>query len=622
MSYIINKTDGGILTTILDGTTSTSTGLTLIGRNYTSYGDAQNENFVKLLENFADIIPPTESSLALTPLTGTLWYDTGNKLLKVYNGTNFVPVSQQYSSSTIPTATNAGDQWWDTTNKQLFIWNGSEWLLIGPQHTIGQGLSGTVVEIVTDTAFVDHVVVKTYTNNNLISVTSYDQTFTPSPTISGFTTISQGINLAGNVILNGKSNNSVRLGGLYANAFARIDQPSAFTGDVSVSGNLQLTNSNISFANNNLVLQNKTYQGNVDVYLNTTASGNIRVLNISGDTGLVTVTGDPTLPKQVATKNYVDAQITSVAQNIQNETNQLTVDIDALRNDYFANIEVVVLNNNANLSAVQSSTNSNVNALATSTTARFTATNVTLASQANSISTISNTLPLLATINSPQFTGIPTAPQVPKYTTYVTNLGLLDSSLILNRAVTVNAGDYIEERSAETDVVIANLQSLVTTSSSNIRVNTITGTVTNDPTSQVFINGVRQSAVHTVSLTKFGPLPKYLGLGDASGSIATTAYVDVTANILYGDYDTRDRAEQAARATAISNAVAPLSPINSPVFTGVPCAPTPVRTTNTTQIATTAYVTDKIEAQRFRYTVDTNPPTGGVDGDFWFQLGS
>lgn len=622
MSYIINKTDGSILTTILDGTTSTSTGITLIGRNYTSYGDAQNENFVKLLENFADSIPPTESSLALTPLTGTLWYDTGYKLLKVYDGTNFIPVSQQYSSASAPTATNAGDQWWDTNNKQLFIWNGTEWLLIGPQHTIGQGLSGTVVEIVTDTAFVDHVVVKTYTNNNLISITSYDNTFTPSPAISGFTTISPGVNLATNVILNGLANNSVRLDGLYANTFARIDQPSAFAGDVSVSGNLQLTNSNISHSNNNLVLQNKTYQGNVDVYLNTTASGNIRVLNIAGTTGLVTVNADPTLPKHVATKNYVDAQVASTAENVQNETNQLNAAIDELRNDYFANIEVVVLNNNANLNAVQSSTNSNVNALTASTTNRFTASNVTLATHAADISTISNTLPLFATISSPQFTGIPTAPQVPKYTTYITNLGLLDSSLILNSAITVNTGDYIEARNAETDVVTANLQALVTTSSSNIRVNTITGTVTNDPTSQVFVNGVRQSAIHTVSLTRFGPLPKYLGLGDASGSIATTAYVDVTANILYGDYDTRDRAEQAARATAISNAVAPLANIASPVFTGVPCAPTPGRTTNTTQIATTAYVTDKIEAQRFRYTVDTNPPSGGVDGDFWFQVGT
>ena len=96
MSYIINKTDGTALSTtnisagkLLDGTVDTDTGLSLIGRNYPNYGDAQNENFVRLLENFADVNPPTISLTALNALTGTLWYDTANKKLRVYDGTNW-----------------------------------------------------------------------------------------------------------------------------------------------------------------------------------------------------------------------------------------------------------------------------------------------------------------------------------------------------------------------------------------------------------------------------------------------------------------------------------------------------------------------------------------------------
>ena len=96
MSYIINKTDGTVLSTtnisagkLLDGTIDTSTGLSLIGRNYPNYGDAQNENFVRLLENFAGTIPPNQSLSALSTLTGTVWYDTANKKLRVYDGTNW-----------------------------------------------------------------------------------------------------------------------------------------------------------------------------------------------------------------------------------------------------------------------------------------------------------------------------------------------------------------------------------------------------------------------------------------------------------------------------------------------------------------------------------------------------
>jgi hypothetical protein len=53
---------------------------------------------------------------------------------------------------------------------------------------------------------------------------------------------------------------------------------------------------------------------------------------------------------------------------------------------------------------------------------------------------------------------------------------------------------------------------------------------------------------------------------------------------------------------------------NSPTLTGVPIAPTANVGTNTTQIATTAFV-----KAYFNYTVSTSGPVGGADGDFWFQ---
>jgi len=98
MSYTINTTSGNILLTLLDGTLDSSTGLTLIGRNYTNYGLLQNDNFIRLLENFADNIPPGQS-VGPNPLAGTVWYDSGNATIKSYDSVNWNPVSGRLASS-------------------------------------------------------------------------------------------------------------------------------------------------------------------------------------------------------------------------------------------------------------------------------------------------------------------------------------------------------------------------------------------------------------------------------------------------------------------------------------------------------------------------------------------
>ena len=51
MAYQINKTDGTIVATVADGQVDRlSTDLTLIGKNYSGFGESLNENFIKLLE--------------------------------------------------------------------------------------------------------------------------------------------------------------------------------------------------------------------------------------------------------------------------------------------------------------------------------------------------------------------------------------------------------------------------------------------------------------------------------------------------------------------------------------------------------------------------------------------
>ena len=71
MSYILNKTNGSIVATVQDASLDRSTDLVFLGRNYAGYGESQNENFVRLLENFA-----STTSTNLKPLEGQIWYHT------------------------------------------------------------------------------------------------------------------------------------------------------------------------------------------------------------------------------------------------------------------------------------------------------------------------------------------------------------------------------------------------------------------------------------------------------------------------------------------------------------------------------------------------------------------
>jgi hypothetical protein len=82
MPYTINRTNGAKITVVNDGTiNSTSLDITLIGKNYTGYGEAFNENFVKLLENFSGASRP------IKPLTGQLYYNSSSRRLELYTTT-------------------------------------------------------------------------------------------------------------------------------------------------------------------------------------------------------------------------------------------------------------------------------------------------------------------------------------------------------------------------------------------------------------------------------------------------------------------------------------------------------------------------------------------------------
>ena len=297
MSYTISLTDGNVFAVVADGTINNSSSMTLVGKNYAGYGQFLDTNFIHLLENSSNTTPPG------APLVGQLWWDSGNGLLKVYNGTTFKTISAATASSTAPSGSTSvvGDLWYDSTNQQLNVYTGSAWLLVGPQSTSGQGTSGAIVATITDNTSVNHVVVELWVNNAIVGMISKDAFFVPGSSVSGgwgIQTIYPGITLASTVggqtpLFNGTATVAQTLLGYNANAFMKTGSNTSTSGTLSVLNNTGLyvgTNSDFraTVSGTTVTLQNQTTNGNLNIGVNIGGTPT-DVIQIDGSTGTVTI---------------------------------------------------------------------------------------------------------------------------------------------------------------------------------------------------------------------------------------------------------------------------------------------------------------------------------------------
>ena len=263
MAYTIELTNNSILTVVEDGTIDNTTDIKLVGKNYSGYGEIQNENFVKLLENFASEQQPAR------PIPGQLWFDQDatSLRLKLFDGNDnkiFTSLANIHQGE-LPTGTDLsaqnvkdGDLWWDDVTSQLYVYNGTDFMLVGPKVTTNRQTE-VIEALVYDDQLPDpvdpsqianyqHLILKGIVDGKTIFISSNDDfTLDSSNSILGFDRLRKGINLvdtqeaeggvtSSEYIINGSVTNSQKLGGVLAEEY--IQRVGAeFLGQVDIKVN-------------------------------------------------------------------------------------------------------------------------------------------------------------------------------------------------------------------------------------------------------------------------------------------------------------------------------------------------------------------------------------------------
>ena len=228
MAYQVDRFNGTFLVAVEDGTIDTTTDIRFVGKNYAGYGEVQNENFLHLLENFANTSAPPKA------VTGQIWYDSSSKKLRFYDGTRFKFASGAEYSLSAPTGLTPGDFWFDASSNQLKAWNGTDFILIGPEAAPEFGASAAIGQVVQDNTGNPRSIVKFVAGDNVMAITSaVEFTLGSANPISGFSRIKKGITLintdsttgvttpSSEQYFWGTASNALRLGGETADQYIR-----------------------------------------------------------------------------------------------------------------------------------------------------------------------------------------------------------------------------------------------------------------------------------------------------------------------------------------------------------------------------------------------------------------
>lgn len=89
MSIVLTKTDGhASIAEVPNKTIKELAGIKLVGRGAGDIVKTNNENLLKILQNFAGENPPDDA------MPGQLWYDTSEQILKLFHGNGWIELTQ------------------------------------------------------------------------------------------------------------------------------------------------------------------------------------------------------------------------------------------------------------------------------------------------------------------------------------------------------------------------------------------------------------------------------------------------------------------------------------------------------------------------------------------------
>ena len=264
MTYYVNKTDGTAIV-VLDGTKDiTSTSLTLLGKLSSNYGENQNENFVRILENFA------YSSSPANPITGQIWYNTTEKVLKVYNAADsaWTTIGQKITGNTSITGN----------------------LIVGGAGVELQEVNGSFK------------LINQSTNGNISIVANVGGTYSQVLNIEGATgLITVAGNATNNLGITTKSYVDSHVNNLTSNAATQSTSIQSLSTNISsLQANINSINSNINSINSNVnslnsgttSLNAKDISLNGNVVLDNSGTGNVYVnLKTPGGVSILTAEG-------------------------------------------------------------------------------------------------------------------------------------------------------------------------------------------------------------------------------------------------------------------------------------------------------------------------------------------
>jgi len=217
MAYTVDYSDGTKTPiTVSNSAVNTTTNIGFVGQGYKNYGEVIAEDFLRLLENFANGSAPSK------PVEGQLWYDSSTNELKYFDDTvansgNWKSIASMTVQGSAPNTVGETDGhfWLDSDTGVLYLYYNGNWTTV--TDVAGQ------TRIVTRTRLEDdgtsHSTIEVIVGGEIVSITSSDSAdWVPGSVtnpeyledgvtllITQFPSISQGINLntADSYVFNG-----------------------------------------------------------------------------------------------------------------------------------------------------------------------------------------------------------------------------------------------------------------------------------------------------------------------------------------------------------------------------------------------------------------------------------